>query len=322
MKGVARRIFREALNAKDCDNTVLKRNIVSITRMTVHNGPGIRTLVLFKGCPLHCLWCSTPESQKAWPELAVFPEKCIHCNQCLPSCLQKAIRLEDKALTIDRTRCDSCGKCAEACPAEALKTIGRPVTVEELVEEVKKDELFFRRSHGGVTISGGEPLLDLQFNLRLLPRLKGEGISIGVDTCGHIPWGNIEPLLPYIDFFLWDIKHLDGEKHRKLTGASNSLILENCQLIAGQNIPLYIRMPIIPGYNDTEENLKATCKFALRLPSLVEIDLLPLHHLGKARYACLDRDYPIGDIPLVPERILQDMKRLIESFGLTGNIVG
>jgi pyruvate formate lyase activating enzyme len=252
----------------------------------------------------------------------VFPDKCIHCSQCLPVCLRNAILLTDQTLTVNRNLCDTCGKCAETCHAEALKIVGHPVTVEELVKEVKKDLPFFTRSHGGVTLSGGEPLLDLEFNLRLLPLLKEEGIGIGMDTCGHVPQVDIEPLLPYIDFFLWDIKHMDPERHRKLTGASNRLSLQNSQLVAARNIPLYLRIPIIPGYNDSEENLKATCKFAQGLPSLVEIDLLPVHHLGKARYVSLGRDYPIADVSPVPESILQAMKRIVESFGLTSNIVG
>jgi pyruvate formate lyase activating enzyme len=310
------------MTAKDFNNTVLKRNIVSVTRMTTHNGPGIRSLILFKGCPLRCLWCSTPESQKVWPELAFFADKCIHCSQCLPVCVNNAIRLSEKTLIVDQNLCDNCGRCAEVCTAKALKIIGHPVTVEELVEEVRKDELFFRKSRGGVTISGGEPLSDLEFNLKLLPRFREEGISVGVDTCGHVSWGDIEPLLPYIDFFLWDIKHMNPEKHRALTGVSNRLILHNAQLIARRNIPLYIRIPVIPDHNDTEENLKKTCEFARNISSVIEIGLLPLHHLGSARYASLRREYPIDGIPLIADSRIQEIKTLVESYGLKCSVVG
>jgi pyruvate formate lyase activating enzyme len=196
------------------------------------------------------------------------------------------------------------------------------MTVEELVEEAKKDMVFYKHSGGGVTLSGGEPLLDPEFTLPLLQALKEKGIGAGVDTCGHVPWAGIEPMLPYIDFFLWDIKHMDSQKHREFTGVSNELILQNARSVSDRNIPLYIRVPVIPGYNDSEENIRATCQFARELSSLVEVDVLPLHHLGKARYDSLNRDYPIADIPLVPDGVLQHIKRLVESYGLKSDIVG
>jgi pyruvate formate lyase activating enzyme len=294
----------------------LKRNVISITRMTTHNGPGMRTLILFKGCPLRCLWCSTPESQIGKPELGVFTDKCIHCDQCLQACPENAIQLTEKTLSVDRSLCNNCGKCTKVCNSEALKILGLPLSAEDLVRESKKDLIFFRKSHGGVTLSGGEPLLDLEFNLELLPRLKEEGITVGMDTCGFVPWKNIESLLPYIDFFLWDVKHMDSEKHKQLTGVPNKLILKNARLIAECKVPIYIRLPLIPSYNDSQENLKKTCEFARGLSSVVEVDLLPLHHLGKARYTSLNREYPIEGLALINEDELQNIKRLVESYGL------
>ncbi len=298
-----------------------KRVVLSITRMTIHNGPGIRTLILFKGCPLRCLWCSTPESQKTEPQIAVFPGKCIHCNQCVPVCPLNAINLTNETISIDRSVCNNCGKCAQVCYAEALMVLGKPMTIEELVTEANKDSIIYKHSHGGITISGGEPLLDPDFTVNLLRRFKEEGISVGVDTCGHVPWTNIELVLPYIDFFLWDIKHMDPEQHKKLTGVSNELIISNARSVSEKHIPLYIRIPIIPGCNDSEENIRATCEFALGLSSVVEIGLLPLHHLGKARYDSLNRPYPIAGIPLIPDSVLQEMKRVVNSYGLQCSIV-
>jgi len=159
-------------------------------------------------------------------------------------------------------------------------------------------------------------------NKKLLWDLKEEDISIGVDVCGHVPWASIEEILPYIDFFLWDIKHMDSKKHRELTGVPNELILNNARSVSNRNIPLYIRVPVIPGYNDSEENIRATCEFARGLPSVVEVDLLPFHHLGKARYESLNRVYPIANIPLIPESALQNMEQLVESYGLRTCIVG
>jgi pyruvate formate lyase activating enzyme len=297
-----------------------KRLVLSITRMTIHNGPGIRTLILFTGCPLHCTWCSTPESQKAEPEIGIYPGRCIHCDRCIPICPVNAINLTSETISINRSRCNHCGRCAEVCNAEAIKLLGQPMTVKELLAEAKKDMVVYKHSHGGVTLSGGEPLLDPNFTGKLIQCLKEEGISVGADTCGHLPWPDIEPMLPYIDFFLWDIKHMNPEKHRKLTGVSNRLILRNARSIAAKNVPLYIRVPIIPGYNDSEENIRATCEFSRGLSSVVEIGLLPLHHLGKARYESLDRPYPIANIPLISDGVLQSMKQMVESYGLKCSI--
>jgi pyruvate formate lyase activating enzyme len=191
-----------------------------------------------------------------------------------------------------------------------------------MVYEVKKDEIVYKHSGGGVTISGGEPLLEPEFATELLRALKQNGISSGADTCGFVPRKNIEAVLPYVDFFLWDIKHMDDDTHRKLTGVSNRLILDNLRFVSGNNIPVYLKIPMIPGYNDSEENLGAVCDFARDLPSLVEINLLPLHHLGKARYAALGLEYPIDGIPFVKDDVLTEMKHLVESCGLKCSIIG
>ncbi|MGA2109779.1 MAG: glycyl-radical enzyme activating protein, partial [Syntrophorhabdales bacterium] len=265
--------------AKSHGDAPATRTVLSISRMTVHNGPGIRTLILFKECPLRCRWCSTPESQKAGPEIGVYPDRCIRCARCIPLCPKKATRLTDDALLIDRSACDNCGVCVEACHSEAIVLLGKAMTVRELVDQAKKDSVFYRHSRGGVTLSGGEPLLAPSFTLELLKGLKEEGISAGIDTCGHVPRANIEPLLPYVDFFLWDLKHLDPQKHKELTGASNHLILRNARFVSDANIPLSIRLPLIPGYNDSAQNIRAACEFVRTLSSVVEVDLLPVHHL-------------------------------------------
>jgi pyruvate formate lyase activating enzyme len=196
------------------------------------------------------------------------------------------------------------------------------MSVDDLLEEAKKDLIIYKHSGGGVTLSGGEPLLHPDFTGRLVSGLKEDGISVGVDTCGQVPWSSIESVLPYVDFFLWDIKHMDPEQHRKITGFSNNLILSNARAVSERNIPIYIRIPIIPDYNDSEENIRATSEFASNLSSVVEVDLLPLHHLGKARYESLHRAYPIADIPLIPDSIMQDIKRIVESYQLNCNVVG
>jgi len=297
-----------------------KRMVLSVARMTIHNGPGLRNVIYFKGCPLRCRWCSTPESQNIAKELAVYSAKCIHCDQCVAACPLHAITVTSQSVKVDRSICNNCGKCAEVCNSESLRLLGRPMTVEELVVEAKKDVLFYRRSGGGVVLSGGEPLLSPDFTLRLVQALREEGISVGVDTSGHVPWANIDPILPHVDFFLWDIKHMDPERHRQLTGVHNELILANARLLSQKHAPIYVRFPVIPGCNDSEDNIRATCAFAVGLSSVVEFDLIPLHHLGKTRYESLDRPYGIANLRLVPDAVLQDMKRLVESYGLNCTI--
>jgi len=304
------------------EKTIAKRIVLNISRMTTHNGPGIRTLIMFKGCPLRCIWCSTPESQKSEPELAVFPVKCNKCGECIPICPSNALALTNDTICVNRSLCNSCGKCTKACYSEALKLLGQPMSVDDLLEEVKKDLIIYKHSGGGVTLSGGEPLLHPDFTLRLVSALKEDGISVGVDTCGQVPWSSIESVLPYVDFFLWDIKLMDPEEHRKLTGSPNDLILDNLRAVSERNIPIYLRIPVIPGYNDSEENIRATSEFASNLSSVIEVHLLPLHHLGKARYDSLHRAYPLGDIPLITDSIMHDIKRIVESYRLNCSIVG
>jgi pyruvate formate lyase activating enzyme len=303
------------------EDITLTRRVLSITRMTIHNGPGIRTLVLFKGCPLRCQWCSTPESQSAEPELALHASRCILCGRCVPLCPVGAIDLSGQTLRVERSLCTGCGECTEVCPSEALVMLGRMTTTRDLCQELMKDKSFFKHSGGGVTLSGGEPLLDTDYVFDLSVKLKREGISTGIDTCGCVPLRNIERVLPYVDFFLWDIKHMDPHRHKELTGVSNETVLENLKAVSRLRVPIYIRMPVIPGHNDSGENIRVACEFILSLPTVVEIDLLPVHHLGQARYESLNRVYPISGLPLIADPVLEEFKRLVESYGLKTCIV-
>ena len=302
--------------------TAKKRLVLGIARMNMHNGPGLRTLVLFKGCPLRCLWCSTPESQKLEPEIGIDRKKCTLCGYCVPVCPLHAISLTEEKVSINRAECNNCGECTKVCYPQAIELLGQWMTVEELIQEIEKDAILYKHSGGGVTISGGEPLLRPDFTKALLQACKEKGISVGVDTCGHVPRVNIEKVLPYVDFFLWDIKHMNPEKHREFTGVSNELILSNARAVSEKGIPLYIRFPVIPGYNDSEENVKATCEFSSSLRSVVEVHLLPVHHLGRARYETLDCPYPIADVSLILDDVVQSMKQLVESYGLKCRIGG
>lgn len=299
-----------------------KRLVLDITRMTIHNGPGLRTLILFKGCPLSCRWCSTPESQAKEIEIGINRKKCNLCGNCFSICPVDAISTVNGNVIIDRKKCNKCTKCAEVCHPGAIQILGRYMSVSDLLVEAEKDKTFYNNSGGGVTLSGGEPLLEPDFNSKLFKALKNAGISIGVDTCGYVPWKNISQVLEYVDFFLWDIKHMDPEEHRVLTGVRNELILTNLKACSDRGTPLYIRIPVIPGCNDSEKNIRATCEFVKELRSVRQIDLLPVHHLGRARYEALDRPYPIADIQLINDERMQLLKTLVESYGIRCTIGG
>ena len=290
--------------------------------MTNHNGPGIRTLVHFKGCPLRCVWCSTPESQERGDELGYKVQRCIGDGACMQVCPTKAIRPADggKGLFIDHDKCEKCFACVKECYAHALTRIGREWDVDDLLKEIKKDELFFKSSGGGVTFSGGEPLMFMDSDMvELYRKVKESGITIGVDTTGFVPWESIEKVLPYVDFFLWDLKVMDGEKHKKFTGVDNRLILENLRKVEALSqkygTRVYVRCIQVPGMTDYDENLLQTCSFLKDMNCIEEIDIINFHHLGKKRYEYIQRKYPMDDAePLENER-LEAKKALVEKQG-------
>jgi len=299
--------------------------IFDIRRYTLHDGPGVRTTVFFKGCPLNCLWCCNPESQVGQPELIWIRERCLGCDLCLTVCPQEALRgTGDGGKAVDRGRCDRCGRCAERCPGEALNLIGRRVTVDEVLAEVTRDALYFEGSGGGLTLSGGEPLAQPEFAAELLWRYMHEekGDNTAVETCGFVEWPAIEMLSADVDLFLYDLKHMDPAEHLRWTGRDNRLILENARRLARAGRSLVIRLPLVAGINDSRENLEATAEFALSLSSVKRIDLLSYHRLGEPKYRRLDRDYPLGgQPPLTAERIAW-ARRILEQRGLEVRIGG
>lgn len=301
----------------------MKGIIFDIQRFTVHDGPGIRTEAFLKGCPLRCLWCSNPESQRLDRELACYPSLCIgvdKCGKCIEVCPTDSIVVQDGEVTVARMRCTECLECVEVCPSGAMTAFGRLMTVDEVMTEIMKDLAFYRKSDGGVTISGGDPLVQWEFVLQLLKRCKEKRLHTCLETEGHAPWERIEVLLPYTDLMLYDIKHMDSEQHKAGTGVSNALILENVKKIAAAGIPLILRTPMIPRYNDSEENIRATARFIdehLR-PAVIQIQLLPYHRLGAQKYKSLGREYPMESVE-PPEDYGEQLKHLtdvVASFGL------
>ena len=272
----------------------------NIQRFSTEDGPGIRTTVFMKGCPLRCAWCHNPEGLNPGPELMWYDMRCIAARDCLSVCPTGALELTPDGMRIDRRLCDACGLCAEACPAAALEIIGRTWTPETLFTEVEKDTIFYETSGGGVTFSGGEPMAQTGFVREVGKLCKEAGLHVALDTCGLVPWERYEQVLPLVDLVLYDLKILDGERHRAATGADNARILDNARRIAAAGIPLWIRTPIIPGYTDAEENIHGLGEFiAAQLPTVERWDLLAYTNLGKPKYKRLERCYALEDAPLL-----------------------
>ena len=241
----------------------LTGRILQLQRLSTEDGPGIRTTVFFKGCPLRCAWCHNPESLSTKPQTQWFAIRCLGCDTCLSVCPDHNLTRTESGLNIDRAQCKGCGKCAEACPAGAIELLGKTVSVDELLTELRKDRAYYDASGGGVTLSGGEPTLQADFTEAVLRGLKAEGIATALDTCGLCPQATLDRLLPFVDLVLYDLKLYDDDLHRQFTGSSNRLILNNllhlCDVQHSQSRPfkLWIRTPLIPGTTSTSENLTA-----------------------------------------------------------------
>lgn len=299
----------------------MKGIVFDLQRFTVHDGPGIRTEVFLKGCPLRCLWCSNPESQRLERELAFYPLRCIgadKCRRCIEVCPTKSLIIEDGTLRLDRDRCTNCLECAERCPSGALAVFGKLMTVDEVMTEIMKDLAFYRKSDGGVTISGGDPLVQWEFTLDLLKKCKAKRLHTCLETEGYARWERLAVLLPYVDLMLYDIKHMDMTKHAEGTGVSNELILDNLRKIASEGIPLILRTPIVPDYNDSEENIRATAEFIRDhlKPAVRQVQLLPYHRLASQKYESLGREYRLKSLPGPKRKDIEPLAEIMRSYGL------
>ncbi len=295
----------------------LKALIFDIKKFAIHDGPGIRTTVFFKGCPLACWWCHNPEAMLPRPELLLFEEKCISCGECFRVCPEQAHELlPDGERVYHRDRCVQCGSCTEVCYAEALVMEGREVTVADLMVELLKDLPFYENSGGGVTLSGGEPTMQHEFALALLQECKAEGLHTAVDTSGQTPWRILETLLPYIDLFLYDVKHIDKGSHRRHTGTDNRRILDNLERLGASGTPIEIRMPIIPTINDDGEGVERTARMLAGIDAITRIQLLPYHKLGASKYARLEMEYQLAEIEPPSAAHMEDLAGRLRSHGL------
>ncbi len=277
--------------------------IFNIQKYSIHDGDGIRTTVFFKGCPLRCVWCHNPESQNFGPEILYDPAKCIGCGACLLLCPEKANRMENGSAVLDRERCAACGKCLESCLGNARELAGRCYTVEELVRELEKDRAFYEESGGGVTLSGGEVMAQpMDYVEELMRRLFEKGYSVNIDTCGDVPYERFERILPYTDTFLYDIKAMSDQKHRKYVGTGNERILQNLQKLSNDGARINLRLPLVDGLNTGREDILSLIGFLKSGVHVTKINLLPYHDFGRSKYARLEREYDSGGIFEIPAR--------------------
>lgn len=295
--------------------------IFNIQKFSIHDGPGIRTTVFFKGCPLKCLWCHNPESQNAKREMLYDRGKCVLCRMCEAVCPEKAIRQEADRMVTDMDKCVFCGKCVTYCMYEARDIAGKAYTLDEVLKVVLQDRVFYKQSEGGVTVSGGEPLLQADFVYQLLKSLKDEGIHTAVDTCGAVSFDILEKVAQYTDLFLYDIKLMDDEKHKEFIGVSNKLIIDNLIKLSRIHKNINIRMPIIEGVNADNSHIDKTLSLIKDL-NIEKVNLLPYHDIAKHKYYKLGRTYDEEKMSKPSDEKMNTYKEIFEKAGYNVKIGG
>lgn len=271
--------------------------VFNIQRFSVHDGPGIRTTVFLKGCPMRCWWCHNPESQSTKPELLIQENLCLTCGACAEACPHFDFDPNNPSpAPIDNPRCTKCGACVEACPSGARQMIGKEMSVQELDKEILADRIFFDDSGGGVTFSGGEPLVQFEFLKAALQKCREREVHTAVDTCGHVAKKDLLAVAPLTDLFLFDIKHMDNRRHMDITGLPNTVILDNLKALSSVHKNIWIRVPVIPGVNDSLENMSATAELAASTAGVQRITLLPYHNTGVHKFKRTGKPYLLEEV--------------------------
>jgi len=291
--------------------------VFDIKKYSIHDGPGIRTTIFLKGCPLVCQWCHNPESQSPRPEMIFRTGRCDLCGACLEACQHAAITWDVEGPITDRLLCQACGECVEVCYSEARQMVGKQMSLSEVMAEIMQDLTFYEESGGGVTLSGGEPLFQKEFSLAILKACRAHDIHTALDTCGYSNWQTIELVAPFVDLFLYDLKTIDPIKHKQYTGQSNELILANLEGLSRLGANLLVRIPVIPGVNDNEFDMDQMGAFLAALPNSPPVELLAYHNIAEAKYAGLDREYALPDLENPDQARLSTLAELLEAYGLT-----
>jgi pyruvate formate lyase activating enzyme len=294
--------------------------ITNIQGYSIHDGPGIRTVVFFKGCPLSCRWCANPEGISPKAQIGFIESLCKRCGKCFAACPENALVPEEARHRVDYSRCTACGACVSACPYKAMVLYGKEMSVEEVFDAVRRDKMFYDASGGGVTVSGGEPLLQAQFVKELFTLLKAEGIHTCVETSGSVGSEQLKSVLPATDQLLFDLKLMDPEEHRNYTGLPNDLILKNAALACDSGVPVLFRIPLIPTVNDGPENIRKTAEFVRSLGDGAEIQLMPYHRLGDSKYRALDMPNRLRELQVMEPARLEEIRREYTGYGVNCTI--
>jgi len=289
--------------------------IFDVQKFALHDGPGIRTTVFLKGCPLRCLWCHNPESQSFQPQIECIFNKCICCGACEMVCPKGCHQIIEGVHHVDFTDCIACGKCREVCIYEAIKYLGKSVTPEELMPVIMADKDFYINSNGGLTVSGGEPLSQPKGLLALLKLAKEQNLHTCLDTSGYGSEEAVKSVLPYVDLFLFDFKHFDSDAHKKLTGVDNKLLLKNLEQICLAGKPVWLRCPIIPGCNDTDDHYRAIAELSNRYDAIQAVNIMAYHDMAKSKCRQQGREYGMGDTPSMSKEAKQDIAQRLMELG-------